>query len=120
MERPAMIRFFTVKRLIASETHTELKSLCGPEALALRTVKKCGRRFQQERMNLFDDPKSGRPLTNAFAEAIDSVFEERPFSSWKGFSATSGLERRGLADLSRQAWPEKSIFAGRRMPLSIN
>jgi hypothetical protein len=34
-------------------------------------------------MTLFDNPKSGRPLTQDLAEAIRSMLDEKPFTSCK-------------------------------------
>jgi hypothetical protein len=34
-------------------------------------------------MDLFDDPRSGRPLTNDLGEIIVSILAERSFSSYK-------------------------------------
>jgi transposase len=83
MEQRAVIRFFTLKGLKARPIQLELASVYGLDALALPTVKKWRRRFQQGRTDLFDDPRSGRPLTHDLGEAIRSVLEERPFTSCK-------------------------------------
>jgi hypothetical protein len=80
MEQRAVIRFFTFKARKAKNIHPELESMYGTEALGLLTGKKWPRRFQQGRKYLFDDPRSGRPLTNDFGEAITSILTERPFS----------------------------------------
>jgi hypothetical protein len=72
-----------VQSLKARAIYTELESVYGPEALPLPTVKKWRRRFHHGRLNLFDDPRSGRPLMNGLAGVIGSMLEERPFSSWK-------------------------------------
>jgi transposase len=63
MEHRAAIHFFTLKGLKAKDVCAQLESVCGQGALALPTVRKWRRRFQQGRTDLFDDPKSGRPLT---------------------------------------------------------
>jgi transposase len=83
MEQRAVIRFFTLKGLKAKAIHAELESVYGGEALALPTVKKWRKRFQEGRRDLFDDPRSGRPLTCDLDQAIHSVLEERPFTSCK-------------------------------------
>jgi hypothetical protein len=48
MKQGTEIHFFTLRELKTRATHTELKSVYGPEALALPTVKKWRRRFHQE------------------------------------------------------------------------
>jgi hypothetical protein len=53
------------------------------DALALSTVKKWHKHFREVRRDLFDDPRSGRPLTHDLGEIIHSVLEERPFTSCK-------------------------------------
>jgi hypothetical protein len=83
MEQRTVIHFFTLKGLKARTIHNELESVYGAEVLPLPTVKKWRRCFHQGRMDLFDDPRSGRPLRNGFAGAIVSMLEERPFSSCK-------------------------------------
>jgi hypothetical protein len=82
-EQQAMIYFFTLKGLKSRVIHTELESSCGSELLALPTVKKWRRHFHQGRTDLFDDPKSERPVTNELAGAIRSILEKRSFSSCK-------------------------------------
>jgi hypothetical protein len=81
MEQRPVIRFFMLKGLKARAIHTELESVYGPESLAAPVVDKGRRHFQQGKIDLFDDPRSGRPLTNDVAGALGSLFEERPFSS---------------------------------------
>jgi transposase len=63
MEQRAVIHFFTPKSLKAKAIHAELESVYECEALTLPTVKKWRRRFQEGRRDLFDDSRSGRPLT---------------------------------------------------------
>jgi hypothetical protein len=81
MEQRTVIHFFALKWLKVRAIHTELESVDGPEALTLLTMKKRRRRFHQGRTDLFDDPRSGNPLTNGLARAIESMLEEKPFSS---------------------------------------
>jgi transposase len=76
-------RFFTLKGLKAREIQLELESVYGLDALSLPTVKKWRRRFLAGRTDLFDDPRSGRPLTHDLGQAIRSMLDERPFSSCK-------------------------------------
>jgi hypothetical protein len=83
MEQRGVIHFLTLKRLKAQNVHAELTSVYGPEALALATVKKWPRRFQQGERDLFNDSRSGAPLTNDFGEAIGSMLAERLFSPRK-------------------------------------
>jgi transposase len=83
MGQKAVIRFFTLKGLKAKEIRAELESVYGPEALALSTVKKWRKRFQEGRTDLIDDRGPGRPVTHDLAEAIQSMLAERPFLSCK-------------------------------------
>jgi hypothetical protein len=76
MEQRAVIRFFTLKGLKAKEIRAGLESAYGPEALALSTVKKWRKCFQEGRTDLIDDR---RPVTPDLAEAIQSMLAERPF-----------------------------------------
>jgi hypothetical protein len=54
-----------------------------PEVLALSTLKKSGKGFQEGRTDLIDDRRPGSPVTNDLAEAIQSILAERPFLSCK-------------------------------------
>jgi hypothetical protein len=81
MEQPTVIRFFMLERLKARAIHTELEPADDPEAFALPTVKTWRTDFRQRKTDLFDDPMSGRFLTNDIAGAIGSLPEERAFSS---------------------------------------
>jgi hypothetical protein len=83
MEQRAVIRFFKLKGLKSRATHTELEPVYDPEALALPTVKKCWRRSQQGRMDLFDDPRSGSPLANDLPGAIGVLLPDKLFSFCK-------------------------------------
>jgi transposase len=79
MEHRTVIRFLTLKELKAREMQTGLESVYRPEAVALSTVKKWRIRFQEGRTAFIDDPRPGRPVTQDLAEAIQSMFTERPF-----------------------------------------
>jgi hypothetical protein len=80
MEQRAVIHFSALKGLKSRAIHTEIESVHSPEALPRPTVKNWGR-FHQGRMELFGDPRSGRPLTYNLAGAIGSMLKERPFKS---------------------------------------
>jgi hypothetical protein len=64
-------------------TQIELELVYIPEALTLPTVKKWRRRFRRGRTGVFDDLKSGTPLTNDLARVISSMLEEKPFNLCK-------------------------------------
>jgi hypothetical protein len=78
-----VIRFLTLKGLKACVIRTEHESVYGPEVLARPTVRKWWTRFHQKRTDLFNHPRSGRPLTNDLAGTIGCVLEEKLFSSCK-------------------------------------
>jgi transposase len=83
MEQRAVVRFLTLKGLKSGQIVAELKTVYGPDALALATVKKWSKRFREGRTDLSDNPRSRRPLTHDLAEVIRSVLRERPFTSCK-------------------------------------
>jgi transposase len=83
MEQRAVVRFYTLKGVKSKKICMKLTAVYGTESLALATVKKWRLRFSQGRRDLFDDPRSGRPLTHDLSQAISSMLEERPFSSCK-------------------------------------
>jgi hypothetical protein len=81
MEQRVIIRFFTLKGLKAKVIQAELESVYGTNAYKLSMVKKQQLRLLQGRTTLFDDPRSGRCLTQDLAEAIRSMLAEKPFDS---------------------------------------
>jgi hypothetical protein len=83
MEQKAVIWFLTVKALNAKAIQVELESAYGTDACLLMTAKKWRIRFLHGRTDLFDDLRSGRPLTQDLAEAIRFMLAERLFSSCK-------------------------------------
>jgi hypothetical protein len=86
MEQGAIIHFLTLNGLKARAIQGKLQSVYGPDACRLTAVKKWRVRFLQGRTDLFDDPRSERPLMHDLAEAIRSMLTERPFSSCKMLS----------------------------------
>jgi hypothetical protein len=108
-----VICFFTPKKLKARAIHTELKSVYGLEALILPTAKKWQRRFHQGRTDLVYDLRSGRPLANDLAGAIDSVLEERPFRLYKLLCCRSRIGKATcMRVLHGKPVLKISIFAG--------
>jgi hypothetical protein len=77
------IRFFALKGLNAKAIEAELVSVYGLNALVLVTVKDKRKRFQEGRPELFEDPRSDRPLPHDLGAAIRSMLDERPFGSCK-------------------------------------
>jgi hypothetical protein len=73
MEQRALIHFFTLKGIKTNDLHAGVESVRAPEALALPTVKKWWRRFQQGRTDLFDVPMSGNLLTHDLGKEIGSM-----------------------------------------------
>jgi transposase len=83
MEQQAVVRFFTLKGLSPRDIYTELESVYMDETLCLHTVYKRHERFMQGRMELFDDPRSGRSLQNDLADALRPTIQEFPFTLCK-------------------------------------
>jgi transposase len=83
MEQRAVVRFVTLKSLSLKDIYTELESVYMDQALCLHTVYKWHERFMQGRTELFDDPRSGRPLQNDLADAFCAMIQEFPFTSCK-------------------------------------
>jgi hypothetical protein len=83
MEQRAVIRFFTLKGSSPRDIHTELESVYGDEALCLRAVYKWYESFLQGRTELFDNPRSGRPMQNDLGDALRGMLQEFPFTSCK-------------------------------------
>jgi transposase len=83
MRQRAAIRFSVLKWLKAREIQAELEPVYGPEVLAFSTVKQWRKRFQKGSTDLIDDPKRERPMTQDFAQAIQSMLTERSFMSCK-------------------------------------
>jgi hypothetical protein len=111
------IHFFTLKWVKSRAIHTQIASVCCPEAHALPTVKKRRRRFHQGRTDLFHDPRSGRPLTNDLMDAIGSELEKELFSSCKIIYHHCRIGKATfLRILHDELGLKISIFAGCRMP----
>jgi hypothetical protein len=70
MEQRDVLRFVTLKRLDPQQIHSELESVCHEDALALPTISKRQVCFRDGRTELSDDPRSGTPRKNDFAEAF--------------------------------------------------
>jgi hypothetical protein len=75
MEHRAVIRFLPLKGLLAKEIRAERESVYGPEALALSTVKKWRKHFQEGRTDLIDEPKSERAVTQDPDKAIQPYLQ---------------------------------------------
>jgi hypothetical protein len=83
MEQRAVIRFFNLKGSSPRDIHTKFESVYGDEALCLRGVYKWYERFLQGRTELFENPRSGRPLQNDFGYALRGMLQKFPFISCK-------------------------------------
>jgi transposase len=83
MEQRAVIRFLTLKGLKSKDILAKLEGVYGEGVLSLAAVKKWNKRFREGRTDLFDDPRSGRPMTHDLGQAIRSMLVERPFTSCK-------------------------------------
>jgi hypothetical protein len=71
------------KGLNAREIQAQVGSLYGTDAGQSTTMKKWRTPFPQDRTDLFNDSKSGRPLIRDLPEAIRSMLVEKLFSSCK-------------------------------------
>jgi hypothetical protein len=76
-----VVHFFTPKDLSPKEIHIELEPVYMDEALCLHTVDKWHERFMQRRTELFDNPRSGRPLRNDLVDFLRAMIQEFPFAS---------------------------------------
>jgi hypothetical protein len=79
IEQRAVAYFFTLNGLSLKDIHTEYESVQIDEALCLQTVYIWHKHFMQGRSELFDDPRSGRPLQNDFVDALRAMIQEFPF-----------------------------------------
>jgi hypothetical protein len=79
MEWRAVIGFFPLKKSSAKDIRAELKGVYGHEALSLSAMKKSCKRFAKGRINLKDDPRSGRPAQSDLRESVRALTEESPF-----------------------------------------
>jgi hypothetical protein len=87
MEQRAIVRFFILKSLNPRDIRTELLSVYGPNALALSMMYKWYQLFVDVRIELCDDPRSGRPLRNDLAEALGAMLQECTFTLCKKLCA---------------------------------
>jgi hypothetical protein len=96
MEPREAIRFLTFKGIRTFAMPAELKLVYETEVLAIPTVKKCCKRFAEERTLLCDDPICGRSLINDLSEAIPSISKEPRTYHARSSAGTPALQR-GLA-----------------------
>jgi transposase len=73
MEERAVLCFLTLKGLNPQQIHSELESVYHEDALDLPMIYKRQARFRDERTELSDDPRSGRPRKSGPAEATLSM-----------------------------------------------
>jgi hypothetical protein len=85
MEQCGMIRFLTLKGLKAKDIQTELEYMYEDGCLRLRQPKWRGC-FLQERINLGDNRRSGRPAWLDLSNIISKRFKELSFISCKVLS----------------------------------
>jgi hypothetical protein len=83
MEQRAAVHYLPIKKLSAKGFRTEFEAVDDHEALSLFVVKKWRKRFANGRINLGDDPRSGRLLESHLAESVRAMLEEIPVISCK-------------------------------------
>jgi hypothetical protein len=106
-EQRAVIRFFMFRVMKARVIHSELEPAYGPEALAPLGMKTWRKPFRQGRRDMFDLPRSGRPVTNDLASAIGSMLEKSGSFMQGALLPPPGWRGDRPVDPSRQAWFEK-------------
>jgi transposase len=70
MEQRAVIRYYTLKGTDPARIHAKLLSIYNEGALKRSAVYKWHKRFVESRTDLGDDPRSGRPSHDEFAEGM--------------------------------------------------
>jgi hypothetical protein len=83
MDQRGVIRYYTLKGTAPLRIHAKLLAVYGTGALKRSTVFKWHKRFSEGRTDLEDDPRSGRPSHDEFAEGIGAMIDECPFISCK-------------------------------------
>jgi len=76
--------------------HQELVSAYGPKVLSYSTVQKLSKQFREGRMELEDEPRSGRPVSKTNKENIElvrSIIEADPHSTYDDIEAETELSR---------------------------
>lgn len=99
MEKEA-IRFYIKTRTLlgvsASAIHEELTTAHGDRVVSYSTVQKWAKLFRDGRMEIEDDPRSGRPvskITDESIEAIRRVIEDDPHATYDDLKAETMLSR---------------------------
>jgi hypothetical protein len=119
MEQRAVIRFFTLKGSSPRYIHTELEYVYGDDALCLRAVYKWYERFLQGRTELFDNPRSGRPVQNDLGDALRGMLEGFPFTSCKLLCVRFGIAKATCLRISHDVLHSKK-FNLRWVPHSLD
>jgi hypothetical protein len=81
MEQRAIVRLLVLKGLKAQEIEMELTSTYADSAFQIYAVKKSRTRVGQRRIELEDDPRSGRPANSDLIQVIAQLVREHPFLS---------------------------------------
>ncbi|CAF2628528.1 unnamed protein product [Rotaria sp. Silwood2] len=72
----------------------ELTEALGPDASSYPIVRKWAKRFREEREDISDDPRSGRPIlvpTDENIERVRQVIENDPHSTYDDITVETGL-----------------------------
>ncbi|EFN64175.1 Putative uncharacterized protein FLJ37770, partial [Camponotus floridanus] len=73
IEYRAVIKYFVLEGLTATEIKNELDSTLGDSSPSFSTVKKWAAEFKRGRSSIFDDERSGRPKTATNEEIIQKI-----------------------------------------------
>jgi hypothetical protein len=96
MEEMEVILFLAIQRPKAKAIQAKLKSLYGPDACHLTTVKMWRTRFLQGRTALLDDPMSGKPFTHDRTKSTRPGLAETPFSLCKLLCGPLTVQKRSV------------------------
>ena len=93
-------RFYIKTRTLlgvkASEIHEELTEAYGSQAVSYPTIRRWSKAVEEGKMEIEDQPRSGRPVTEITPDNIDlvqRVLEEDPHSTYDDIEAETELSR---------------------------
>jgi histone-lysine N-methyltransferase SETMAR len=95
-----------------TEIHNGLVTVYGPQASSYSTVLRWSKRCEEEKMDVEDKPRSGRPVTQTTTENIEwvrSIIEADPHSTYDDIEAETLLSRGTIETIIHERLKMKKV-----------
>jgi len=120
-EYRAVIKFFVLEGLSATEIHTKMVSVLKESAPSFPTVHRWVLEFKRGRTSVEDEPRSGRPKTATTPEIIEQVHNivsEDPSLTKREIANTIGISDERVLHILHEELRMKKLF-GKLVPHSL-